>query len=248
MKVISIANQKGGCGKTTTAVNLATYLALKGKRVLLLDLDPQGAATEGVGVDKWKLEKSIYDVMVDETPIQEVVKPTAIPGLDIVPSNLDLSGAEMELASTMAREFILKEKLEPLDYDYVLIDSPPSLGLLTINSLTACDTLIIPLQCEYYALAGMSMLLKVVERVAVKLGNKPQRWVLLTMYDARTSLSKQIADQVKDYFKGEVFRTVVPRNVKLAEAPSFGKPIQLYDPSSSGAIAYEQLAEEVLHG
>lgn len=248
MKVISIANQKGGCGKTTTAVNLATYLALKGKRVLLLDLDPQGAATEGVGVDKWKLEKSIYDVMVDETPIQEVVKPTAIPGLDIVPSNLDLSGAEMELASTMAREFILKEKLEPLDYDYVLIDSPPSLGLLTINSLTACDTLIIPLQCEYYALAGMSMLLKVVERVAVKLGNKPKRWVLLTMYDARTSLSKQIADQVKDYFKGEVFRTVVPRNVKLAEAPSFGKPIQLYDPSSSGAIAYEQLAEEVLHG
>jgi chromosome partitioning protein len=245
--IISIANQKGGCGKTTTSINLSTYLALKGKRVLLVDLDPQGAATEGLGVDMWQLKKTVYNVMVDEIGITETVVPTAIPNLDLAPCNLELSGAEMELANAMAREYILQEKLQGLDYDYILIDSPPSLGLLTLNSLTACDMLLIPLQCEYYSLAGMSQLLKVVEKVVSKLGNNPQRRILLTMYDARTSLSKQIADRVKDYFKDDVFQTVIPRNVKLAEAPSFGKPIHLYDPTSAGATAYEQLAEEVLN-
>lgn len=245
--IISIANQKGGCGKTTTSINLSTYLALKGKRVLLVDLDPQGAATEGLGVDMWQLKKTVYNIMVDEMSIPEIVVPTTIPKLDLAPCNLELSGAEMELANAMAREYILQEKLQGLDYDYILIDSPPSLGLLTLNSLTACNMLLIPLQCEYYSLAGMSQLLKVVEKVASKLGNNPQRRILLTMYDARTSLSKQIADRVKDYFKGDVFQTVIPRNVKLAEAPSFGKPIYLYDSTSAGATAYEQLAEEILN-
>jgi chromosome partitioning protein len=246
--IISIANQKGGCAKTTTSINLSTYLALKGKRVLLVDLDPQGAATEGLGVDMWQLKKTVYDVLIDETPFQEIIRSTAIDGLYLAPCNLDLSGAELELANAMAREYILREKLKDLDYDYVLIDSPPSLGLLTINSLTACGLLIIPLQCEFYALAGMRQLLTVVEKVASKLGNDPKRKILLTMYDARTSLSKQIADQVRNYFKDQVFKTVIPQNVKLAEAPSFGKPIYLYDSTSSGAVAYEDLAEEVLNG
>jgi len=245
--IISIANQKGGCGKTTTAINLSTYLVLKGKRVLLIDLDPQGAATEGLGIDMWSLEKTIYDVMIEKANIPDVAATTVIQGLDLAPSNLNLSGAEMELANAMAREYILKNKLANLSYDYILIDSSPSLGLLTINSLTACDMLLIPLQCEYYALAGMSQLLKVVEMVGAKLGNNPKCKVLLTMYDARTTLSKQIADRVRAYFKDEVFRTIIPRNVKLAEAPSFGKPIHLYDPSSAGAIAYQELAEEVLN-
>lgn len=245
--IISVANQKGGCGKTTTSINLSTYLALKGKRVLLIDFDPQGAATGGLGVDMWKLQRTIYNVMIDDMNISDVVIHTLVPNLDLAPCNLELSGAEMELSNSMAREYILREKLHGLDYDYILIDSPPSLGLLTINSLTACNMLLIPLQCEYYSLAGMSLLLRVVEKVASKLGNNPKRQILLTMYDTRTSLSRQIANDVKAYFKDEVFKTIIPRNVKLAEAPSFGRPIQLYDPASAGAIAYEQLAEEVIN-
>jgi chromosome partitioning protein len=247
MRVVTVCNHKGGCGKTTTSINLAAYLALKGKKVLLIDLDPQGATSTGLGIDKWNLKKQMYDVMVNETPIQDIVLPSEIPGLFIAPCNIDLSGAEPELANQIARELILKEKLEPLkEYDYAIIDTPPSLGLLTINSLIPCSILLIPLQSEFYALEGMSQLLKIVKMVETRLGNKPTRRVLLTMYDARTNLSKQVAEQVRDFFKDQVFQTVIPRNVKLAEAPSHGKPICLYDPESIGAKAYEQLSEEVM--
>ncbi|VVB65361.1 Nitrogenase iron protein [uncultured archaeon] len=247
MWVVTVCNHKGGCGKTTTSINLAAYLALKGKKVLLIDLDPQGATSTGLGIDKWHLERHMYDVMVNETPLQEIVLPTEIPGLFIAPCNIDLSGAEPELASQIARELILKEKIQPLkDFDYIIIDTPPSLWLLTINSLIPCSLLLIPLQSEFYALEGMSQLLKIVKMVETRLGSKPTRRVLLTMYDARTNLSKQVAEQVRDYFKDQVFQTIIPRNVKLAEAPSHGKPICLYDPESAGAEAYERLSEEVM--
>jgi len=247
MRVVTVCNHKGGCGKTTTSINLAAYLALKGKKVLLIDFDPQGAASTGLGIDKWHLKNQMYDVMVKETPIQEVALPTKISGLFIAPCNIDLSGAEPELANQIARELILKEKIDALkDYDYVIIDTPPSLGLLTINSLTPCSLLLIPLQAEFYALEGMSQLIKIVKMVETRLGSKPMRRVVLTMYDARTNLSKQVNEQVRDFFKDDVFQTIIPRSIKLAEAPSYGKPICLYDPVSAGAIAYKQLAEEVL--
>jgi len=248
MRVISVCNHKGGCGKTTTAINLGAYLALHGSKVLLIDLDPQGAATTGLGIDKWRLTQHMYDVLVRDTEIGDVVLPTEIAGLHIAPSNIDLSGAEPELANQIARELILKEKLENLNqYDFAIIDTPPSLGLLTINSLTSCTLLLIPLQCEFYAMEGLSQLLKIVDKINTKLGNKPTRRVLLTMYDSRTNLSKQVAEKVQEFFKGDMLQTIIPRNVRLAEAPSFGKPICLYDPTSAGAIAYEELAEEVLN-
>lgn len=247
MRVVTVCNHKGGCGKTTSSINLAAYLAQKGEKVLLIDLDPQGAASTGLGIDKWHLKKHMYDVMVNETSIQDVILPTEVPELFIAPCNIDLSGAEPELANQIARELILKEKLAPLkDYNYAIIDTPPSLGLLTINSLIPCSLLLIPLQSEFYAMEGMSQLLKILKMVEARLGNKPTRRVVLTMYDARTNLSKQVADQVRDFFKEEVFSTIIPRNVKLAEAPSHGKPICLYDPESAGAVAYRQLAEEVM--
>lgn len=247
MQVVTVCNHKGGCGKTTTSINLAAYLALKDKKVLLIDLDPQGAATTGLGIDKWRLNNQMYDVMVKDTPLQNIILPTEISGLFIAPCNIDLSGAEPELANQIARELILKEKLAPVkDYDYIIIDTPPSLGLLTINSLTPCTLLLIPLQSEFYALEGMSQLLKIVKMVETRLGSKSTRRVVLTMYDGRTNLSKQVEEQVRDFFKKEVFQTIIPRNVKLAEAPSHGKPICLYDPASAGALAYKQLSEEVL--
>lgn len=247
MRVVTVCNHKGGCGKTTTAINLAAYLALKDKKVLLIDLDPQGAASTGLGIDKWHLKSQMYDVMVRDAPLQDAILPTEIPGLFIAPCNIDLSGAEPELANQIARELILKEKITPLhDYDYVIIDTPPSLGLLTINSLTPCDLLLIPLQAEFYALEGMSQLIKIVKMVETRLGSKPTRRVVLTMYDARTNLSKQVEEQVRSFFKDEVFQTIIPRSVKLAEAPSHGQPICLYDPESAGALAYKQLSEEVL--
>jgi len=248
MQVISVCNHKGGCGKTTTAVNLGAYLALHGNKILIIDFDPQGAATTGLGIDKRHLTRHMYDVMVRDTEIEDIVLPTEINGLYIAPSNIDLSGAEPELANQIARELVLKEKMENLDqYDFAIIDTPPSLGLLTINSLTSCTLLLIPLQCEFYAMEGLSQLLKIVDKIGTRLGNKPKRRVLLTMYDSRTSLSKQVARMVQEFFKDDMFQTIIPRSVRLAEAPSFGKPICLYDPTSAGAIAYEQLSEEVLN-
>jgi chromosome partitioning protein len=247
MNVISVANQKGGCGKTTTAVNLAAYLAQKGRRTLLIDLDPQGAATTSLGVKKRKLDKTIYNVMVDDIELAEVIIPEVAPRLDIAPANMNLSAAEQGLVNQPGRETIIKMKLGALnDYDYIIIDTPPSLGILTLNSLVACNTLIIPVQAEYFAMEGMSQLLKIIKMVEERLlGSRINRRYLLTMYDARTNLSKEVGDQVREHFKDEVYKTIIPRNVKLAEAPSHGKPVSLHDPESAGAKAYEKLAEEV---
>ena len=248
MEVISVANQKGGCGKTTTAVNLSAYLAQKGKRTLLIDLDPQGAATTSLGVKKRKLEKTVYNVMVDDIGLSDVVIPEVAPGLDIAPANMNLSAAEQGLVNQPGRETIIKMKLKAQNgYDYVLIDTPPSLGILTLNSLVACNTLIIPVQTEYFAMEGMSQLLKIIKMVEERLlGNSIKRRYLLTMYDARTNLSKEVAEQVREHFKDEVYKTIIPRSVKLAEAPSHGKPISLHEPESPGALAYQQLADEVI--
>jgi chromosome partitioning protein len=247
MEVIAIANQKGGSGKTTTAINLAAYLSLKGKHTLLIDLDPQGAATTGLGIDKRTLKKTVYNTLIGDLNLTDIIITTKVDGFDLAPTNVDLSGAELELVSQLGRETFLKQKIEKLKgYDFVIIDTPPSLGLLTLNSLMACSTLLIPIQTEYYALEGMSQLLKVVDMVGERLGNKMKRRYLLTMYDSRTKLSKEVAQQVREHFKEYVFQAVIPRNVKLAEAPSYGMPIHLYDPESAGATAYEQLAYEVI--
>jgi chromosome partitioning protein len=248
METILFCSHKGGCGKTTSAINLSDYLALAGKKTLLVDLDPQAASTTGLGIDETTLEKQVYDVMVDNAQISDIVLPTMIEALDIAPSNLDLMGAEMELSNQLAREFIIKNKLSSVNqYEFVVLDSPPNLGILTVNGLVACSTLIIPVQCEYYSLKGMAQLLKMVELIKTRIGNEPKRRVLLTMYDHRTNLSKQVAEQVREYFKNEVYQTVIPRNVKLAEAPARQKPIVLHAPDSTGAEAYKKFAEEVLN-
>ncbi len=247
MRVISVTNQKGGCGKTTTSINLSAYLAKNGKRTLLIDIDPQGAATTGLGVDKWGLDKTVYSVLIGEANMDDVVIPTKVPNLYLAPTNINLSGAVLELAGQMGREYILKEKLNHVNgYDYIIIDTPPSLDLLTINALVASTEILVPVQTEYYALEGMSQLLKIVDMVDERLGTHLSRRFLLTMFDSRTKLSNEVADQVKGHFKGDVFQTVVPRNVKLAEAPSYGEPISMYDSTSSGAKAYGELAEEVM--
>jgi chromosome partitioning protein len=248
MEIILFCSHKGGCGKSTSAINLSAYLALAGKKTLLIDLDPQAASTACLGIDETSLQKQIYDVMVGDAQIQDVVQHTMIDGLDIVPSNIDLMGAELELSNLPAREFILKNKLSTVkQYDYIIIDSPPNLGVLTINGLVACTKFIVPLQCEYYSLKGMAQLLKMVEMIKTRIGNNPKRRVLLTMFDGRANLSKQVVEQVRDYFGNEVYRTVIPRNVKLAEAPARKKPIALHDPESTGADAYKRLGDEVLH-
>ena len=248
MEIILFCSHKGGCGKSTSAINLSAYLALAGKKTLLIDLDPQAASTACLGIDETSLQKQIYDVMVGDAQIQDVVQHTMIDGLDIVPSNIDLMGAELELSNLPAREFILKNKLSTVNqYDYIIIDSPPNLGVLTINGLVACTEFIVPLQCEYYSLKGMAQLLKMVEMIKTKIGNNPKRRVLLTMFDGRANLSKQVVEQVRDYFGKEVYQTVIPRNVKLAEAPARQKPIALHDPGSTGADAYKRLGDEVLH-
>lgn len=247
-KVISVANQKGGVGKTTTTVNLATLLAKKGKKVLLIDTDPQGNATSGLGVTK-ELEFSVYDILVGDTTFQETVQDTAVKNLKVCPSNISLAGAEVELVSMMSREQRLKTKLDEVKdlFDFVLIDCPPSLGLITLNAFTASDSVLIPVQCEYFALEGLGQLLNTVNLVKKHLNkNLEIEGALLTMYDARTNLSNQVVKEVKKYFEDKVYKTVIPRNVRLSEAPSYGMPISIYDPKSKGAKAYEKFAKELL--
>ena len=246
--VFAVVNQKGGVGKTTTAVNVAACLAVSGERVLLVDTDPQGNATSGVGVVKSELEVCMYDVLINEVPIERVILPTETPNLDLVPAKLDLAGADIELMSTMSRETKLKQALERVAdrYDFVIIDCPPSLGLLTVNVLTAAQYVILPIQCEYYALEGISQLLKTVELVNQHLNPGLEiAKVLLTMFDYRTNLSQQVVDEVRRFFGDRVSSVLVPRNVRLSEAPSHGQPILAYDPKSKGAEAYTKFAAEV---
>ncbi|WP_265459540.1 ParA family protein [Enterococcus sp. HY326] len=248
-RIISVANQKGGVGKTTTTVNLGACLAYNAKRVLLVDIDAQGNATSGIGVRKPDVAQDIYDVLVNETPIRETILPTSREGLSIVPATIQLAGAEIELTSMMARETRLKTALAEIsdDYDYILIDCPPSLGHLTINSFTASDSILIPVQCEYYALEGLSQLLNTI-RLVQKHFNPELRieGVLLTMYDARTNLGAEVVEEVRKYFREKVYDTIIPRNVRLSEAPSHGLSIIDYDIRSRGSEVYLSLAEEVL--
>ncbi len=248
-KIISIANQKGGVGKTTTSVNLSAGLAHLGYNVLLVDIDPQGNATSGVGVEKGETEECIYNVLIEDVSITSVLKQTSTERLDVIPATIQLAGAEIELVPTISREVRLKNALDEVkdNYDYVIIDCPPSLGLLTLNSLTASDTVMIPVQCEYYALEGLSQLLNTIRLVQKHLNKQLLiEGVVLTMFDARTNLASQVMEEVKKYFQDRVYEAVVPRNVRLGEAPSYGEPIITYDPRSRGAEVYLELAKEVV--
>jgi chromosome partitioning protein len=249
--IFATVNQKGGVGKTTTSVNLASYLATFGKKILLIDSDPQGNASSGLGIERNEVATCMYDVMINGAELSSIIKPTVIAGLDIAPATPRLAGAEVELTEMEMRESILKNALMPAraNYDYIIIDCPPSLSLLTVNALTASDQVIIPIQCEYYALEGLSQLVKTIDLIKKSL-NPDLRicGILLTMYDSRTLLSEQVVEETRRHFGGKVFKTVIPRNVRLAESPSFGQPIVFYDPSSSGALAYENLSREILDG
>ena len=247
-KVISVANQKGGVGKTTTTINLSTFLAKKGKTVLLIDADPQGNATSGVGAEK-DVEFSTYDILATDAGMEQALEKTMIKNLLVCPSDINLAGAEVELVSMMSREQRLKEKLEDIkdSFDYILIDCPPSLGLITLNAFTASDSVLIPVQCEYYALEGLGQLINTINLVKKHLNkNLEVEGALLTMYDARTNLSNQVVKEVKKYFGEKVYKTVIPRNVRLSEAPSYGMPITEYDPRSKGAKSYEKFTKEFL--
>lgn len=249
VKVIAIANQKGGVGKTTTAVNLSACLAELGKKVLLADIDPQGNSTSGLGFNKSTIKRCAYDALVNDVPVEMIVKPTAVDNLSLLPATIQLAGAEIELVSVLSRENRLKRALDKIKYsfDYVIIDCPPSLGLLTINALTAANSVIIPIQCEFYALEGLSQLMNTISLVQKNLNPAlTLEGVVLTMFDARTNLSIQVVDEVKSHLRHKVYQTIIPRNVRLSEAPSHGQPVIKYDPKSKGSEVYFDLAKEVI--
>ena len=249
-RVIAVANQKGGVGKTTTAINLSACLAEKGQKVLAIDMDPQGNMTSGLGIDKDEVEKNIYDLMIGQAGVDEVLQKEAIENLDVIPTSIDLSAAEIELIGVDDKEFIIRNAVQPIkdDYDYIIIDCPPSLSMLTINAMTTADSVLVPIQCEYYALEGLSQLIHTVELVKERLNPVLEiEGVVFTMYDARTNLSLQVVENVKDNLNQNIYKTIIPRNIRLAEAPSYGMPINLYDPKSTGATSYMLLAEEVIH-
>lgn len=248
-RVIAISNQKGGVGKTTTAINLSACLAEKGKKVLVIDIDPQGNTTSGLGIDKEKVENTVYDILVNYTTIWETMTPSIVEGLTVVPSDRELAGAEIELIGVKEREYILKKEVDKIKekYDFIIIDCPPSLNTLTVNAMTTADTVLVPIQCEYYALEGLSELMYTIELVKDRLNPSLEiEGVVFTMYDARTCLSLQVVENVKENLKQNVYKTIIPRNVRLAEAPSHGLPISMYDPKSAGAEGYRNLADEVI--
>ena len=249
-RIIAIANQKGGVGKTTTAINLSACLAEKGQRVLVIDIDPQGNTTSGLGIAKDNVDNTIYEVMLQEIDISDAICKDIFENLDIIPSNVNLAGAEIDLIDIENREYILKNAINTVrnNYDYVILDCPPSLSMLTVNAMTAADTVLVPIQCEYYALEGLSQLMHTIHLVQERLNpNLEMEGVVFTMYDARTNLSLQVVENVKDNLDQTIYKTIIPRNIRLAEAPSHGLPINLYDPRSTGAESYMLLADEVIH-
>lgn len=248
-RTIAVANQKGGVGKTTTAINLSACLAEKNKKVLTIDIDPQGNTTSGLGVDKNSAENTIYELFLDECSLEDCIQNSVMENLTVIPSNINLSGAEIELISMEEKEYLLKNKLDQIkdDYDFIIIDCPPSLSMLTINAMTTADSVLVPIQCEYYALEGLSQLIHTIELVKERLNSNLEiEGVVFTMYDARTNLSLQVVENVKDNLNQNIYKTIIPRNIRLAEAPSYGMPINQYDPKSSGAESYRLLADEVI--
>ncbi len=248
-RVIAISNQKGGVGKTTTAINLSACLAEKGKKVLVIDIDPQGNATSGLGVEKENIENTVYDILVNYTPVWDTITPSTIENLSVIPSERGLAGAEIEMIGIKDREYILKKEIDKIkdQYDFIIIDCPPSLSTLTVNAMTTADSVLVPIQCEYYALEGLSELTYTIELVRSRLNEKLEiEGIVFTMYDGRTCLSSQVVENVKENLLANIYETIIPRNVRLAEAPSHGAPINIYEPKSAGADAYRSLADEVI--
>ena len=249
-RMIAVANQKGGVGKTTTSINLSAYLAEMGQKVLTIDMDPQGNTTSGLGIDKNSVENTVYELLLDDISVEECIYPSVMEGLDVIASNINLSGAEVELISIENKEYLLKQKIDSVKakYDFVVIDCPPSLNLLTINAMTTSDTVLVPIQCEYYALEGLTQLIHTIDLIKERLNENLQiEGVVFTMFDGRTNLSLQVVENVKENLDRNIYKTIIPRNVRLAEAPSYGMPINMYDTRSTGAEAYRLLAEEVIN-